>query len=166
MAWNVIKKRDWLLLLMYAAYEGRRLHVLSIRSLCVWACIMLAYLPYCVILSAQTEHAMCRPHMQWVLPRIQGNVTISMESACRRVLDWWPNLLDLPNLQRLTTLTHTQRHTNTHTHTLLSTATSSLSLLGSGFQTRTLTVNGPRPQLLASHINSSRLNLSSPTTTD
>jgi hypothetical protein len=50
-------------------------------------------------------------------------------SDYRRVLDWWPNLLHIL-IQRVPTLYSSLLHT----HTLVFTVTSSLPLLGSGFQ--------------------------------
>jgi hypothetical protein len=51
MTWNLIKKRDWLFvyLWMQRARTGRS---------AFGACIMLAFLVSCVILSGQTDHAM------------------------------------------------------------------------------------------------------------
>jgi hypothetical protein len=63
-----------------------------------------------------------------------------MDCDCRRVFDWWPDLLD-SLIQCVTTLyssplyarARAHTHTHTHTHTLLSTLTSLMLLLRSGF---------------------------------
>jgi hypothetical protein len=59
-------------------------------------------------------------------------------SDYRRVSVWWSDLFDILIQQVIYFTVHCYTHTHTHTHTSVSTVTSSLPLLGSGFQRRNL----------------------------
>jgi hypothetical protein len=94
---------------------------------------------------------------------LQSTYCHMYECDYRRVLDWWPDLLD-SLIQRVTTLYSSLLHTHTHTHTHVSTVTSSLPLRGNGFQCRTfrfLWVSEPSPTAVSESISSQRLNRSS-----
>jgi hypothetical protein len=95
----------------------------------------------------------------------KGVLIYCFECDYRRVLDWWSHLFYFL-IQRVTTLysslLHTQIHTHTQTHTTVFSSRCSVAASNSGQPPSSGFPNYVRPQLPASHSNSSqRLHISS-----